>query len=167
MSKFLMGILVFLTLGSKAFASTDKVAENVSTYLVSIGGEFNEAWAGAESFFLFAGSPMARSCNKVTPISLETAVQCDLAATQMAVYPETRNPFGIFFDRVVLETGTKNRQKLVDLIYIGATENTPGFPDGLEVKLTVRHFAGYPKRQWGTFEIPEWDIVRKVRVKLR
>lgn len=148
-----------------AKGKTDLRAEKVSAELVSISGEFNEAWADSDSFRLFAGSPM--SCKDVPSVELEKAIECDLAATQLVLYPEKGNPFGVFFDTVVLETGTKNRKKIVALKFTGLMERVKGFPDGLELQFSLRHYEGFPKRQWGTLEIPEYEISRLVRAKLR
>lgn len=139
--------------------------KRASEYFRSIGGEFNEAWAGAESFYLFSGSPI--SCKDVRAVNLDQAMECELSGTQLALYPDNAQPFGIFMTRVAIETGTRNRKKLVDLIFTGYTERTPGFPDGLEVQFTLRHFQSFPKRQWGTFELPEFEISRKVKAKLK
>lgn len=159
---------LFLVLAvSPAFAKgkADVRAEKVSAELVSIGGDFNEAWAGSESFHLFAGSPM--SCTEVPSLELQKSIECDLMGTQLVLYPEKSNPFGVFFNSVVLETETKNRKKIVALKFSGFTERVTGFPDGLEVQFTLRHYEGFPKRQWGTFEIPEFEISRLVRAKLK
>jgi hypothetical protein len=163
----ILSSLLLLAAVSPVFAKdkTDLKAQKVSAELVSISGEFNEAWAGSESFRLFAGSPM--SCKDVPSVEIDKSIECDLAATQLVFYPEKGNPFGVFFDTVVLQTLTKNRKKVVSLHFTGLTERVPGFPDGLEVQFTLRHYEGFPKRQWGTLEIPEYEISRLVRAKLK
>jgi hypothetical protein len=161
-----MAVLVlglFALTGNAVVGPESSRERTASGYLNSIGGEFNEAWAGAESFYLFSGSPM--SCKNASATNLDQSMECELTGTQLALYPESGRPFGIFMNRVAIETGTRNRKKLVDLIFTGYTENTPGFPDGLEVQFTLRHYQSFAKSQWGTFEIPEFEISRKVRAK--